>query len=122
MVTISILREAGYPVGLLKDENAISLAEKNIQSAYFPSDETFETTEAKELLYALVFSLLLKRRTIATRFGSVQKISQYTINADNEQIMSEIRGYCRQPLEKYLEDKDFEPEDILEIYNKMFLI
>lgn len=138
IVTSSILREAGYPVGALKDEAVISLAERQVMAAYFPTTETFETSEAKDLLYALTFSLLLKRKSFAARYGSVQKQSQYTIQADNEQIRQEIRGYCRQPLESYIaayneaaeaaaleagEDyEDFEPEDILEIYDKLFLI
>ena len=123
-VTASILRDAGYPIGMLKDEAVIALAEKQVTLAYFPEAETFETDEALQLLYALTFSMLLKRRTLATRFGSVQKQSQYTITADNEQIRQEIRGYCRQPLEAYIAtlEEDFEPEDILEIYDKLFLI
>lgn len=127
-VTSSILREAGYPVGALKDEAVISLAERNVTAAYFPEGETFETDEAKELLYALTFGMLLKRKSFAARYGSVQKQSQYTIQADNEQIRQEIRGYCRQPLEAYIAaynmeaEEVFEPEDILEIYDRLFLI
>lgn len=123
-VTASILRDAGYPIGMLKDEAVIALAEKQVTLAYFPETETFKTDEALQLLYALTFSMLLKRRTLATRFGSVQKQSQYTIAADNEQIRQEIRGYCRQPLESYVAtlEENFEPEDILEIYDKLFLI
>lgn len=124
IVTVSILREAGYPVGQVKDEAFVSLAEKQVTAAYFPPTETFETDEAKELLYALTFSLLLKRRTISTRTGAVQKTSQYTIAADNQQVREEIRGYCRQPLEAYIAglEEEFEPDDILEIYDKLFLI
>lgn len=123
-VTISILKEAGYPVGQVKDESAVALAEKQITASYFPTTETFESDEALSLLYALTFSLLLKRRTISTRTGAVQKVSQYTIAADNEQVRQEIRGYCRQPLEAYIAglEEEFEPEDILEIYDKLFLI
>lgn len=124
IVTVSILRESGYPVGQVKDEAFVALAEKQVKAAYFPSTETFESDEAKELLYALTFSLLLKRRTISTRTGAVQKTSQYTIAADNQQIREEIRGYCRQPLEAYIAglEETFEPEDILEIYDKLFVI
>lgn len=124
LVTASILKEAGYPIGALKDEAVIALAEKSVTAAYFPAGETFDTDEAKELLYALTFSMLLKRRTFATRYGTVQKQSQYTIQADDEQIRQEIRGYCCQPLEAYLAGlgDEFEPEDILEIYDKLFLI
>lgn len=124
IVTVSILREAGYPVGQVKDEAFVSLAEKQVRAAYFPTTETFETDEAKELLYALTFSLLLKRRTISTRTGAVQKTSQYTIAADNQQVREEIRGYCRQPLEAYIAglEEEFEPDDMLEIYDKLFVI
>ena len=123
-VSSAILKDAGYPVGLVKDEAAVTLAERQVMAAYFPSTETFETEEALNLLYALTFSMLLKRRTISTRTGSVQKVSQYTIAADNEQVRQEIRGYCRQPLEAYIAglEEEFEPEDILEIYDKLFLI
>lgn len=123
-VSVAILKDAGYPVGLIKDEAIVSLAERQVTAAYFPKTETFETDEAKELLYALTFSMLLKRRTISTRTGAVQKVSQYTIAADNQQIREEIRGYCRQPLEAYIAglEEEFEPEDILEIYDKLFLI
>lgn len=123
-VSVAILKDAGYPVGLVKDEAAVTLAERQVREAYFPSTETFETDDALSLLYALTFSMLLKRRTISTRTGSVQKVSQYTIAADNQQIREEIRGYCRQPLEAYIAglEEEFEPEDILEIYDKLFLI
>lgn len=123
-VSVAILKDAGYPVGLVKDEAAVTLAERQVREAYFPSTETFETEESLNLLYALTFSMLLKRRTISTRTGSVQKVSQYTIAADNQQIREEIRGYCRQPLEAYIAglEEEFEPEDILEIYDKLFLI
>lgn len=123
-VSVAILKDAGYPVGLVKDEASVTLAERQVMAAYFPTTETFETDEALNLLYALTFSMLLKRRTISTRTGSVQKVSQYTIAADNQQIREEIRGYCRQPLEAYIAglEEDFEPEDILEIYDKLFLI
>lgn len=123
-VSAAILKDAGYPVGLVKDEAAVTLAERQVMAAYFPSTETFETEESLNLLYALTFSMLLKRRTISTRTGSVQKVSQYTIAADNQQIREEIRGYCRQPLEAYIAglEEEFEPEDILEIYDRLFLI
>ena len=123
-VSVAILKDAGYPVGLVKDEAAVTLAERQVRAAYFPATETFETDEALNLLYALTFSMLLKRRTISTRTGAVQKVSQYTIAADNEQVRQEIRGYCRQPLEAYITglEGEFEPEDILEIYDRLFLI
>lgn len=123
-VSVAILKDAGYPVGLIKDEAIVSLAERQVTAAYFPKTETFETDAALDLLYALTFSMLLKRRTISTRTGAVQKTSQYTIAADNQQVREEIRGYCRQPLEAYIAglEEEFEPDDILEIYDKLFLI
>ena len=122
MVTVAILKENGYQVGNLKDDAQVALAERAVAVAYFRSDEDFSTEAAKQLLYALTYSMLLKRKTVLTRFGSAEKTSQYTIAADNEQIKAEIRGYCRQPLEAYHAGSDFEPEDILEIYSKVFLI
>lgn len=108
----------------LKDEAQIHLAETNVTESYFPSDETFTSDSVIELLHALTYSLLLKRKTVATRFGSSEKTSQYTISADNEQIKIEIRGYCRAKLENYLSalEVEFEPIDILDIYTKFFLI
>ena len=121
MVTVAILKENGYPVGNLKDDAQVALAERAVTAAYFPTGETFETEAAKQLLYALTYSMLLKRKTVLTRFGSAEKTSQYTIAADNDQIKAEIRGYCRQPLESYFAGSDFDPEDILEIYTKIYL-
>jgi len=122
MVTVAILKENGYPVGSMKDENQLALAERSVIGCYFTDTETFETEAALQLLYALTFSMLLKRRTVATRYGASEKTSQYTIAADNEQIKSEIRGYCKHLLEQYYVDSEFEPTDILEIYSNMFLI
>ena len=122
MVTVAVLKANGYPVGNLKDDAQVALAESIIVKSYFQADEDFSTDAAKQLLYALTYSMLLKRKTVLTRFGSAEKTSQYTIAADNEQIKSEIRGYCRQPLEAYHADSDFEPEDVLEIYSKLLLI
>lgn len=123
LVTVSILKEAGYPISNLKDEYVIELSEKAVKEAYFPDDELFESEQAKQLLYALTYSMLLKRKTVSSRFGAVTKTSQYTIQAEEKQTKEEIRGYCRVKLEKYLADKsDFEPQDVLEIYTKMFLI
>ena len=123
IVTVSILKENGYPIGNMKDDNSVVLAENNIKEAYFPTDELFEDESVKQLLYALTFSMLLKRKTVASRYGSVTKTSQYTIQADEKQVKEEIRGYCRLKLEAYLlTQTDFEPQDVLEIYTKMFLI
>ena len=122
MVTVDILKAAGYPVSNLKDENVISLAERDVISAYFPDTETFESDDSKELLYALTFSLLLKRKIQATRYGSVQKVSQYSIAAEAEQIKTEIRSYCRIKLEKYEAATGHESMDILEMYDKIIAL
>ena len=122
IVTIATLKDAGYDVSNSKNEAAVALATANIKSAYFPETETFESVQSQNLLLALVFSLLLKRKTVLTRFGNAEKISQYTIAADKDQIRSEIRGYCRRPLESYLADKDFQIDDILEIYDNLIFI
>ena len=121
-VTIQALKEAGYPLSNQKDEAVVALAAKNVKAAYFPTDETFESEQSVDLLLALTYSMLLKRKIVATRFGGAEKTSQFTIAADRQQVREEIRGYCRQPLEAYLSGKDFECDDILEIYDKLFSI
>ena len=124
MVTVALLKENGYPVGSMKDENQLALAERSVMACYFPTSETFESEQALQLLYALTFSMLLKRRTVATRYGASEKTSQYTIAADNEQIKSEIWGYCAHLLDAYYStlETEFEYTDVLEIYSKLFLI
>ena len=121
-ITAALLREAGYPVSQLKDENTITLAESDIKAAYFPADETFESTEANALLYALTYSLLLKRKIQATRYGSVAKVSQYSIAAEEAQIKSEIRNYCKWKLEKFYAESTFDFQDILEIYDNIIFV
>lgn len=108
----------------MKGELQVNLAERNIVSSYFPANTIFEGEEILDLLHALVFSLLLKRKIVSTRFGSDEKKTQYNDVADDGRIKDEIRGYCRSPLETYLStlEVEFEPKDILEIYTKMFLI
>lgn len=122
MVTVQILRENGYPLTTLKDDSIVALAEKDVKAAYFPDSETFEDEEAKQLLYALTFSLLLKRKIQATRYGTVTKISQYSIASDEAQIKTEIRSYCCQRLEKYATANNFEYTDILQLYDSLFLL
>ncbi|CAB5226088.1 hypothetical protein UFOVP756_44 [uncultured Caudovirales phage] len=124
IVTVASLKQAGYQISSLKEETQVQLAEANIIEAYFPTTETFTTGETVALLHALTYSLLLKRKTVSTRYGSSEKTSQYTISADENQIKQEIRTYCRARLENYLNslDVEFEPIDLLEIYTKLFLI
>lgn len=123
LVSVSVLRENGYPVSNMKDEAVIGLAERDVIEAYFVEGEDFQSEASKQLLYALVYSTLLKRKTVSTRYGADVKTSQYTIQAEANQIKDEIRSYCRVKLEKYLSDNPtFEAQDFLEIYTKMFLI
>lgn len=122
MVTIDSLRARGYEISSLKSTNTITLAESDIKFAYFPSDETFEDETVVDLLHALVFSLLLRRKIVSTRYGSVTKVSQYTIQADSEAITSEIRSYCLMRLEKYIATNDFAFTDILKLYDSVIFI
>lgn len=122
MVTIDSLRARGFQISTLKDVNSITLAESDIKFAYFPSDETFEDETVVDLLHALVFSLLLRRKIVSTRYGAVTKVSQYTISADNDSITSEIRSYCLMRLEKYIATNDFAFTDILNLYDRLIVI
>ena len=132
MVTVSSLRAYGYALSNLKDEGAITLAENDVKFAYFPTTELFEDQSVIDLLHALTYSLLLRRKTVVTRYGSVQKVSQYTIAAENDAITSEVRSYCMARLEKYViainENVDpctgtpFEINDIIKIYDTVFIL
>ena len=122
MVTIQSLKANGYPVSTLKDETVIALAEKDVKLAYFPSTETFSSQSVIELLHALVYSLLLRRKLTLTRYGSVSKVSQYSIAAEEEAITSEIRSCCTAKLESYYQSVTFDCLDILKIYDKLFLV
>ena len=122
MVTIATLREKGYLVSSLKDEATITLAEADIKAAYFPSTELFTDVKTITLLYALTYSLLLRRKIVATRYGAVQKVSQYTIAADEASVTAEIRSYCVSKLEAYYEANLFEFDDILKLYDNLFLM
>lgn len=121
MVTTEILRNAGYPVGM-KDDAQVALGESAIKAAYFSHDEKFDSSEAIQLLYALVYSWMLRMRLTATRYGSVQKVSQYSINADNLLIQQEIRMRCMLPLEKYHAESGFAFSDVLEIYDNVQIL
>jgi len=119
-LTIEDIKDAGYPLTSLKDESAVALAEQDVKIAYFPNSETFEDEKVIGLLIALTYSLLIRRRIIATRFGSVAKVSQYTIAADEYQLTREIRGYCTARLERYIATNKFKFIDILNIYDVTF--
>jgi len=119
IVTVASLREKGYPVSSLKEQAQITLSENDIRYAYFPITEVFSDADAVTLLHALVYSMLLRRKIVATRYGSVEKVSQYTIAADNDSVTEEIRGYCMGRLEAYEIKTGFEYNDILKIYDRI---
>jgi len=122
LVTLASLRAAGYPVSTLKDEATIALALSDIQFAYFPEEETFEEETTLALLHALVYSLLLRRRLVATRFGTVTKNNQYSTQAEEEAITKEIGSYCWARMKAYYNAVDFEYTDILSIYDNLIYL
>lgn len=132
IVTVDTLRTKGFAVSSLKDASQITLAENDIRDAYFPIDADFTDEKVVALLHALVYSLLLRRKIVATRYGSVQKVSQYTIAADNDSITQEIRSYCLARLEKYYDSFPvpacpdvsfkFKFSDILKLYDNILLV
>jgi len=101
IVTATSLIAKGYPVSTLKSEGQITLADSDIKDAYFPSTELFADEKTVDLLHALVYSLLLRRKIVLTRYGSVEKNLAYSVRAEEDAITSEIRGYCASRLEKY---------------------
>ena len=127
IVTLTSLREKGFEVSSLKSDATIGLAEADCKLCYFPASETFTDADVILLLHALVYSRLLRMRIVSTRYGSVLKTSQYTINADNDAITEEIRGYCCARLEAYYEKlvaagMHFEMKDILRIYDQLIYL
>ena len=130
IVTVASLIAKGYPVSTLKSEGLVTLADSDIKDAYFQADEPFTDEKVVTLLHALVYSLLLRRKIVATRYGSVTKVSQYTIAADEESITKEIRSYCLARLEKYILELPtpiyplckFDPNDILKLYDNIVML
>lgn len=122
MVTVSSLRSYGFAVSNLKDEGAITLAENDVKFAYFPDTEIFDTEIVLNLLHALTYSLLLRRKLVVTRYGTVQKASQYTIAAEESAVKSEIQSYCCARLEAYIATNDFVVNDIIHIYDNLFML
>ena len=123
IVTVASLIAKGYPVSTLKSESQVTLADSDIKEAYFPSTEEFTDAKTVTLLHALVYSLLLRRKIVATRYGSMEKNSSYSVQAEDDAITQEIRSYCASRLEKYIltiplpSDKDYYYDDILRIYD-----
>ena len=119
MVTIESLKTAGFSISSLKEQAAITLAENDVKFAYFPATETFEDENAAALLHALTYSLLLRRKIVATRYGSQVKNNQYSTAADEQETTNEIRSYCISRLEAYELISNFEFNDIIRIYDKI---
>ncbi len=117
IVTVASLIAKGYPVSTLKSESQVTLADADIKEAYFPVTETFADAKTVTLLHALVYSLLLRRKIVATRYGSVEKNPTYSVRAEEDAITQEIRSYCVNRLENYISMNDFEYNDILRIYD-----
>lgn len=117
IVTVASLIAKGYPVSTLKSESQVTLADSDIKEAYFPATEPFADAKTITLLHALVYSLLLRRKIVATRYGSVEKNPTYSVRAEEDAITQEIRSYCANRLENYMSMNDFEYNDILRIYD-----
>ena len=123
VVTVASLIAKGYPVSTLKSEPQVALADSDIKEAYFPSTELFTDEKTVTLLHALVYSLLLRRKIVATRYGSMEKNSSYSVQAEDDAITQEIRSYCANRLENYNKSfptypsLPFEQYDILRIYD-----
>ena len=117
IVTVASLIAKGHPVSTLKSESQVALADSDIKEAYFPSTEPFTDAKTVTLLHALVYSLLLRRKIVATRYGSVEKNPTYSVQAEEDAITQEIRSYCVNRLENYMSMNDFEYNDILRIYD-----
>ena len=123
IVTVASLIAKGYPVSTLKSEPQVTLADSDIKGAYFPATETFTDAKTVILLHALVYSLLLRRKIVATRYGSMEKNPTYSVRAEEDVITQEIRSYCVNRLENYNKSLPtypslpFEQYDILRIYD-----
>lgn len=122
MVITELLKGKGYEISTLKSPEQILLAERDVKLAYFPETEEFTTEEVEDLLCALVFSLLLRRGIVATRFGAVEKKSQYSDKAQYDATTRQIRNMCCHRLEKYVADNDSSFNDIIRIYDEIFLM
>lgn len=128
IVTVASLIAKGYPVSTLKSESQVTLADADIKEAYFPSTETFTDAKTITLLHALVYSLLLRRKIVATRYGSVEKNPTYSVRAEEDAITKEIRSYCNSKLERYNQlfptypCLPFEQIDILKLYDNIVML
>ena len=128
IVTVASLIAKGYPVSTLKSEPQVTLADSDIKEAYFPATETFTDAKTLALLHALVYSLLLRRKIVATRYGSMEKNPTYSVRAEEDAITKEIRSYCNSRLERYNQlfptypFLPFEQIDILKLYDNIAML
>lgn len=128
VVTVASLIAKGYPVSTLKSESQVMLADSDIKEAYFPLTELFTDAKTVTLLHALVYSLLLRRKIVATRYGSVEKNPTYSVRSEEDAITKEIRSYCNSRLERYNQlfptypCLPFEQIDILKLYDNIVML
>lgn len=128
IVTVASLIAKGYPVSTLKSEPQVTLADSDIKEAYFPTTELFTDQKTVTLLHALVYSLLLRRKIVATRYGSVEKNPTYSVRAEEDAITKEIRSYCNSKLERYNQlfptypCLPFDQIDILKLYDNIIML
>lgn len=122
IIITEALKARGYEVSTLKSPEATTLAKNDVTLAYFPADETFEDEAAIDLLCALTYSLLLRRGIVATRYGATEKRSQYSDKANDEAITRQIRNICTHRLEAYTAIHENEINDIIRIYDNVFLV
>ena len=123
MVTIELLKAKGYPISILKQPEAVVLAEKTIKIAYFPKDADFTDEAIEDTLCALVFALVLRRTAMATRFGTVQKIDGYSQTVEDEKAMREAKSYAIPFYTDYLNSLEapFDFNDIIGLYDTIIL-
>lgn len=123
MVTIDLLKAKGYPISILKQPEAVVLAEKTIKIAYFPKDADFTDEAVEDTLCALVFALVLRRTAMATRFGTVQKIDGYSQTVEDEKAMKEAKSYAIPFYTDYLKGlaTPFNFNDIIGLYDDIIL-
>ena len=120
MVTVELLKAKGYPISILKNQESITLAEDNIKMAYFPSDTIFD--ELEDTICALTFALILRRISMATRFGSVQKVDGFSQQVEEQKSMREARGYALPYYNSWLKNNpNYKFTDIIPLYDN-FLI
>ena len=121
MITLETLRGKGYPISALKNQEQVELAEKTIILSYFPKYTDFESEFMQDVLSALVFALILRRSTMATRFGTVQKIDGYSQTVEDAKSLKEARSYALPFYDTWLKENDFDFTDVIGLYDRILL-